>query len=110
MRTTWVVVSASTGFAVEVGGPGVGVSAVAGEVADRVAQLFVHGPAERDNAHLAGLAGGGCHAGQGGQGAGGGEPAAGVADLAEQPGGAHGAGPGQGGEDAAVGGGRPGGG
>jgi hypothetical protein len=56
-----VVVGA--GALVEVGGPGVGLAAVAGEVADGVAALFVAGPAETDNATLAGLSGGGGHAG-----------------------------------------------
>ena len=83
-----VVVSAGAGSAVEVGGPGVGVAAVAGEVAERVAELFVRAPAEADDLDLAGLAGGGCDPGQAGQRVGGGEPAAGVADLGEQPGGA----------------------
>ena len=41
-----VVVSAAAGAGVEVLRPGVGVAAVAGEVADRVAELFVAGPAE----------------------------------------------------------------
>lgn len=36
-----VVVAAGAGALVEVGGPGVGVAGVAGEVAQRVAQLFV---------------------------------------------------------------------
>src|SRR5262245_55238759 len=51
-----VVVAAGSGTGVELGGPGVLVTAVAGEVADGVAQLLVHGPAERDDAGLAGLA------------------------------------------------------
>jgi hypothetical protein len=54
-----VVVAAGPGLGVEVGGPGVGAAAVAGEVADGVAQLFVDGPAERDDPNLARLAGGG---------------------------------------------------
>jgi hypothetical protein len=48
-----VVVAAGSGFGVEVGGPGVFVAAVAGEVADGVAQLFVDGP--RLVADIAGL-------------------------------------------------------
>ena len=83
-----VVVAAGAGAAVEVGGPGVGVSGVAGEVGDGVAQLFVAGPAEPDGAQLAGLAGRGRDAGQAGQGFGGGEAGAAVADLGEQSGGA----------------------
>src|SRR5262249_21868514 len=69
---------------------------------DRVTQLFVHGPAERDDAFGAGFAGGRGDAGQAGQRVGGGEPAAGVADLGEQSGGADGAGPGQVGVDLLV--------
>ena len=84
-----VVVAAGAGALVEVGGPGVGVAAVAGEVADRVAQLSVGAPAEGDDLDLAGLAGGGGDSGQAGQGVGGGEAAAGVADLGEQSGGAY---------------------
>ena len=91
-----MVVSASAGLRVEIGCPGAGVSAVAGEVADRVAQLFVGSPAEADGGEFAGLAGGGRDPGETGQGVGGGESAAGVADLGEQSGGAHGAGAGQG--------------
>ena len=90
-----VVVAAGAGAVVEVGGPGVGVAGVAGEVADRVAQLFVGGPAESDVRDLAGLAGGGGDAGQAGQRFGGGEAGAAVADLGEQPGGADGARAGQ---------------
>ena len=63
-------------------------SAVAGEVAEGVAQLFVRGPAEGDGFDLAGLAGGGGDSGQAGQGVWGGESASGVADLGEQAGGA----------------------
>src|SRR5690242_14583036 len=98
----WVVVTAGSCAVVEVGGPGVGVSGVGGEVADRVAQLFVAGPAEPDGADLAGLAGGGRGAGQAGQRLGGGVFGAAVADLGEQPGGAHAAAAGQAGEDVLV--------
>ena len=62
-----MVVAAADGTAVEVGGPGVGMAGVAGEVADRVAQLFVGSPAEADGAVLTGLAGGGGDAGQAGR-------------------------------------------
>jgi len=62
-----VVVSAGAGAVVEVGGPGVGSSAVAGEVADRVAELFVGGPTESDVCDLARLAGGGGDPSQAGQ-------------------------------------------
>ena len=41
-----VVVAAGSGSVVEVGGPGAGSSAVAGEVAEGVAELFVGRPAE----------------------------------------------------------------
>ena len=90
-----VVVAAGSGAVVEVGGPGVGASAVAGEVGDGVAQLFVAGPAEADRADLAGLAGGGGDAGQAGQGFGGGETGAAVADFGEQAGRADAPGAGQ---------------
>ena len=69
MRTAWGWSCAAGGGAVvEVGGPGVGVAGVAGEVGDGVAQLLVAGPAEADGADLAGLAGGGGDAGEAGQG------------------------------------------
>ena len=45
-----VVVSAGAGAVVEVGGPGVGVARVVGEVADGIAQLFVAGPSKADGA------------------------------------------------------------
>ena len=41
-----VVVAAVAGTLVEVGGPGVGVVGVAGEVDDGAAQLFIDGPAK----------------------------------------------------------------
>jgi uncharacterized membrane protein len=88
MRTALgVVVAAGAGALVEVGGPGVGLAAVAGEVADGVAELFVAGPAETDNAALAGLSGGGGHAGLADQRVGGGEASAAVPDFGQQPGG-----------------------
>ena len=87
-----VVVPAGSGALVEVFGPGVGSAAVSGEVAQCVAEFFVGGPAEGDGFCFAGLAGRGGDSGQAGQRVGGGEPAAGVADLGEQPGGAQGAG------------------
>ena len=43
-----VVVAAGDGAVVEVGRPGVGSAAVAGEVADGVAELFVCSPTESD--------------------------------------------------------------
>src|SRR3954471_19741044 len=98
-----MIVAAGDGALVEVGGPGVGVTGVGGEVADGVAQLLVRGPAEADGLDPARLAGGGGDPGQAGQGVGGGEAAAGVADLGEQTGGAHGARAGQAGEDVTVG-------
>src|ERR1022692_1452332 len=98
-----VVVSAGDGFAVEVGGPGVGVAGVAGEVAQGVAQLLVGSPAERDGLDLARLPGGGRDVGEAGVGVGGGEPGAGVADLGEHPCGADGARAGQGREHRRVG-------
>src|SRR5699024_1194976 len=100
-----VVVSAGAGSVVEVGCPGVGVAGVAGEVAGGVSEVFVAGPAKAHGAHPAGLSGGGCDAGQARQGVGGGELRAAVADLTEQPCGAHAPGPGQGGEGVGVGGG-----
>ncbi len=51
-----VVVPAGDRAAVEVSRPGVGVSAVAGEVGDRVAELFVCGPTESDVFDFSGLA------------------------------------------------------
>src|ERR1700722_7702378 len=98
-----MVVAASSGSVVEVGGPGAGVARVAGEVGDGVAELLVAGPAEGDCAHLAGLAGGGRGAGQAGEGLGGGEPGAAVADLGQEAGGTDGTRAGQAGEDVAVG-------
>jgi hypothetical protein len=102
-----VVAASGAGLVVEVGGPGVGVAGVAGEVGEGIAQLLVGGPAEGDGPDLAGLSGGGRDTGQGGEAVAGGEPAACVADLGEQPGGADAARAGQGLEDGRVGGGRP---
>src|SRR5674536_334153 len=62
-----VVVAPADGVAVELVRPGVRVPAVSGEVADRVAQLFVGRPAEAHRLDLAGLAGGGGDPGQAGQ-------------------------------------------
>ena len=103
MRTAWGWSwSAGAGLLVEVGGPGVGLPGVAGEVDDGVAELFVDGPPERDDFDLAGRwVEGAAPARQPSDS--GGEPAAGVADLGEQPGGADGAGAGQRGEDRGVG-------
>ena len=98
-----VVVSAGDRVAVELVGPRVGAAAVSGEVADGVAELFVGGPAEADAAVFAGLAGGGCDAGEAGEGFWGGEAGAAVTDLGEEPGGADGARAGQAGEDVLVG-------
>src|ERR1035437_10202450 len=80
-----------------------GVAGVAGEVGDGVAELLVAGPAEADGAHFAGLAGGGCGAGEAGQRFRGGEPGAAVADFGEEACGADGARAGPRGEDVAVG-------
>jgi hypothetical protein len=52
-----MVVAAVAGSGVEVGGPGVGVVGVAGEVDDGAAQLFIDGPADADDLVLAGLPG-----------------------------------------------------
>ncbi len=93
-----MIVSSGTGAVVQVGGPGVGMSAVAGEVGDCFAELFVCGPAESDVFDFSGLAGGGGDSGQAGQRFGGGEAGAAVTDLAEQAGCAEGARAGQGGE------------
>ena len=98
-----VVEVSCSGALVEVGGPGVGVVGVAGEVDDGSAELFVDCPAEGDDFDVAGLFGRGCGAGQADQCFGGGEPAAGVTDLGQEPGGADGAGLGQRGEDRGVG-------
>src|ERR1700737_5341828 len=98
-----VVVSSGDGAGVHVGGPGVGVSAVAGEVGDGFAELFVCGPTESDVFDFAGLAGGGRDAGQAGQRFRGGEAGSAVPDLTEQAGRAEGARARQGGEDLRVG-------
>lgn len=98
-----VVVSSGDGAVVAVGGPEVGSAAVTGEVADGVAELFVCGPTESDVFDFAGLTGGGGDASQAGQRFGRGETGSAVPDLGEQPGGADGAGAGQGGEDMRVG-------
>src|SRR3954452_15320430 len=52
-----VVVATGSGALVEIFCPGVGSAAVAGEVAQGVAQLFVGRPSEGDGLDLAGLAG-----------------------------------------------------
>ena len=82
-----VVEVSCSGALVEVGGPGVGVVGVAGEVDDGSAELFVDCPAEGDDFDVAGLFGRGCGAGQTDQCFGGGEPSAGVTDLGEESGG-----------------------
>src|SRR5680860_1417735 len=87
---------------VDGGGPGAGSAAVGGEVDDGVAQFLVTGPAERHDVVAAGLSGGWCGAGEGGEGGFGGEPAAGVADLDQQLGGADLTAAGQRSEDVAV--------
>ena len=51
----WMVVAASSGALVEVFGPGVGSAAVAGEVAQGVAEFLVGRPAEGDGLDFAGL-------------------------------------------------------
>jgi len=98
-----VVFAAGGGLVVELGGSGVGASAVGGEVADGVAELLVNGPAEGDGLLLAGLAGGGGDSGQADQRFGVGEAGAAVADLGQQSGGADGARAGQAGEDLGIG-------
>ena len=104
MRTAcWWLLSSGNGAVVDVGSPGVGASAVGGEVGDRVAELFVGPPAESDVDDFAGLAGGGRDSGQAGQRFWGGELRSAVSDLAEQAGGAYGARPRQRGEDLRVG-------
>src|SRR5271167_2558382 len=98
-----VVVSSGSGAVVEIGGPRVGASAVAGEVADCIAELFVCSPTESDVFDFSGLARGGSDAGQAGQRFRGGEPGAAVADLAEHASRAEGARSWQGGEYLCVG-------
>ena len=98
-----VVVAAGDGPTIEVGRPRVGADGVAGEVADGVAELLVGGPAEADRTEPAGLASAGRDAGEAGQGVGGREASAAVADLGQQAGGADPAGAGQAGEDVGVG-------
>jgi hypothetical protein len=81
-----VVVAAGDRAAIEVSGTGVGVSAVAGEVGDSVAELFVCGPTESDVFDFTGLASGGGDSGQACQRFRGGEPGAAVPNLGEQTG------------------------
>lgn len=73
MRTAW-----------EVGGPEIGSSAVAGEVGDGVAQLFVAGPTESAAADLSRLPRSGSDTGRAGQRFGCGDAGAAVADFGEQ--------------------------
>jgi hypothetical protein len=97
-----VVEVSCSGALVEVGGPGVGVVGVPGEVDHGTAELLVDCPSEGDHFDVAGLFGRGCGASQTDQGLGGGEPSAGVADLGQQPSGTDGAGLGERGEDRGV--------
>ena len=57
VSTMAAIVAAGAGAVVEVGGPGVGVAGVVGEVAEGIAEFSVAGPAESDGAHFARLAG-----------------------------------------------------
>jgi hypothetical protein len=98
-----MVVAAGDVAVVEDGGPGVVVAGVAGEVAQCLAELLVASPPEGDGFDLAGLLGRGGDTGQRGQRVSGGELAAGVADLGEEPGGAQRLDPGQGRVDVGVG-------
>src|SRR5690625_2123223 len=98
-----MVLAAGDGVVVDLRGPGVSAAGVAGEVADGVAEFLVDRPSVGDSLVFAGLFGRGGDTGQTGQGSGVGEPPADVADLGEQPGGAHGAAAGQGLEDVGVG-------
>jgi hypothetical protein len=98
-----VIVAAGDGAIVEIGGPGIGSPGVAGEVADGVSQLFVAGPAKADRAHLSGLTGGGCHAGQAGQCLWSGESGSAVTDFSQKPCSADSSRSGQAGEDVRVG-------
>jgi hypothetical protein len=54
------------GGVIEIGGPRAGAAGVVGEVGNGVAELLVARPAEGDGADPAGLAGGGCGAGEAG--------------------------------------------
>src|SRR5664279_1114817 len=90
-----VVAFPGEGFGVEVGGPGVAVTGVAGEVAERVAEFLVGSPAEGHCFDLAGLPGRRGDSGKAGQRARGGEAPAGIADLGQQSGGPDAAGAGQ---------------
>ena len=76
-----MVVTACSGFGVEIGGPGVGVVGVASKVDDSAAQLFVDGPSERDDLDLAGLFGRRGGAGQAGECFGSREAASGISNL-----------------------------
>ncbi len=98
-----VAVASGARLVVEVGGPGVGVAGVAGEVHDGLAQLLVAGEPEGDGLVLAGLAGGRRRPGQAFQRGAVGEALAAVAQLGQQGRGPDPAGAGQAGEDVAVG-------
>jgi translation initiation factor IF-2 len=104
MRTAsgWSL-AAGAGSVVDGRGPRAGVPGVGGEVADGVAELAVDRPAEAVRDAGAGPAGDRGDPGQPGQRFRVGEAGPAVADLGEQPGGAHGSGPGQRGKDVPVG-------
>jgi len=85
-----VVLAAGDGSVVEVGGPGVGVAGVVGEVADCVTEVLVARPAKPDQGQLAGLPCRGRDAGQTRQRFWGGEPGAAVPDFCQKPRGADG--------------------
>src|SRR6478752_6997149 len=76
-----VVAFSGAGLGVEVRGPRVAVSGIAGEVTERVAEFHVGSPAEGHRFDLSGLPGRGRDSGQAGQRACGGKSASGVADL-----------------------------
>ena len=103
MRTRMgMVVAAGPGTVVEVGSPRVGQPRVAGELADRVAQLLVGRPAEADDRDLSRLPSRGRDTGRTDQRLRCRIAAAGTADLGQQPRRTHRAGAGQAGEDVPV--------
>ena len=98
-----MVLAARAGVVVDGSGPRAGVPGVGGEVADGVPELAVNRPPEAVGDAGTGPAGDRRDPGQPGQRFGVGEAGPAVADLGEQPGGTHCAGPGQRGEDVPVG-------
>ena len=98
-----VVVAAVAGPLVEVGGPGVSLAAVAGEVAYGVAEVLSQAQRKLTTRLLPDWRVDGANPSQADQRVRGGKAAAAVADLGQQPGGADPSAAGQAGEDLLVG-------